>query len=99
MRRVPSVVILLLLVPGCALLWPKQSERDKALLAVGRDCEARVNGTQVRGVDFFGRVIYTYNWEAERQAFEDCYFDGAKSRGVAGPIDRPMGTLIRRGGG
>ena len=95
MQRVPLLVVVVLL-SGCALLWPTPSARDKTLLAVAQECSARVHGTQVRGVDSYGRVNYMYTWEQERMAFEECYFEGAKARQVAGPVERPIATLIGR---
>lgn len=99
MRRFPFLAAVVLLATGCALLFPTQSERDKTLLAVARECQERVHGTQVRGIDSYSRVTYQYRWEAERMAFEECYFDGAKTRGVAGPLERPIGASVRSGGG
>jgi hypothetical protein len=91
-----GAVVVLTLAAGCATLWPQRTERERTMLAIAYECADRVHGTQVRGLDSYGRVTYMYTWEPERMAFEECYFEGARTRRVAGPVERPIATLLGR---
>ncbi len=74
-RRIAMVmVIVALLVTGCARATVFDDPTLEAKWDAGKFCEGQVHGAlRIRQIDHYGRLWFSYRWENERAAFQDCY--------------------------